>query len=112
MGRARVLGSQESGFSSLARSSAHNRKTIQFTSHALVKIQVLRDHGMKVSKETIENTIRAPDQHEWGYGERRVAQRAVDEDHVLRVVYEETEAEIIVITMYPGKRRRYEKNKI
>jgi hypothetical protein len=87
-------------------------KLVEFTPHALVKMQVLRDHGVEVTKELLEHTVRAPEFTEPGYGGRIIAQAAVDDSHVLRVVYEETGAGAVVVTMYPGRRIRYEKNEI
>lgn len=87
-------------------------KVVEFTSHALVKIQVLKDHGVEVSKELVEAVVRAPDYLESGYGERYVAQRGLDPHRVLRVVYEEIHDGALVVTLYPGRRSRYEKNEI
>ena len=39
-----------------------------------------------------------------------VAQRGITETHVLRVVYEESEDELVVVTFYPGRKDRYEGN--
>jgi len=45
-----------------------------------------------------------------GYKNRLIAQKGFDETHVLRVVYESVEKKFVVITVYPGRRSRYEKN--
>jgi len=45
-----------------------------------------------------------------GYKNRLIAQKGFDETHVLRVVYESVEEKFVVITVYPGRRSRYEKN--
>lgn len=68
------------------------------------------EHGKPLASvvNRIENCINAPDKVEQGYGERKIAQRVFDESHVLRVVYEERGDEILVITVYPGRRSRYE----
>jgi hypothetical protein len=39
-----------------------------------------------------------------------IAQKRLDENLVLRVVYREFNAFILVITLYPGRRSRYEKD--
>lgn len=39
---------------------------------------------------------------------RNIAQGPLSPDHLLNVVFAETEAEIIVVTFYPGRRTRYE----
>jgi len=83
---------------------------IRFTKHADFKIEVLKHHGFYVDYAFIEETVIAPDKVEAGYGQRKVAQKAYDEAHVLRVVYEEKGSEMLVVTVYPGRRSRYEKN--
>jgi hypothetical protein len=40
------------------------------------------------------------------------AQKNFDETHVLRVVYEKKPEKLLIITVYPGRRSRYEKDKI
>ena len=51
-----------------------------------------------------------PDNIEKGYKGRLIAQKELDEDHVLRVVYEKEADKIIIITLYPGRKKRYEKD--
>ncbi|RMG72269.1 MAG: DUF4258 domain-containing protein [Nitrospirae bacterium] len=85
---------------------------IKFTSHALLKIEILKKHGIDIPRGMIEDIIKNPDIIEHGYRNRKVAQEIISERHVLRVVYEKTMEGIIVITMYPGRRARYEKDKI
>ncbi len=34
---------------------------IEFSPHSLLKIEILRSHGMEVSKEIVENILRVPD---------------------------------------------------
>src|SRR4030095_11389221 len=46
--------------------------------------------------------------YEEGFRGRKVAQRRISEKHVLRVVYDEGQREIRVVTFYPGRRSRYE----
>lgn len=47
-----------------------------------------------------------------GYKERLIAQKGFDDMHVLRVIYESRPEKLYVVTLYPGRRSRYEKNKI
>jgi len=37
-----------------------------------------------------------------------IAQKVIDDEHVLRVVYEIEGDEIVIVTFYPGRRKRYE----
>jgi hypothetical protein len=54
--------------------------------------------------------ILPPDKIDVGYKERLIAQKGFDETRVLRVVYEELPDKKYVITVYPGRRSRYEKD--
>jgi hypothetical protein len=59
-------------------------RNVLFSSHAEMKFEILASHG------------------------RKVAQKAFDESHVLRVVFTEIPEGFRVITFYPGRRERYE----
>ena len=83
---------------------------IEFSLHSLLKIEILTSHGINVSKEIVENVIRNPDRIDKGYKERLVAQKGFDETRVLRVVYEALPEKLYVVTIYPGRRSRYEKD--
>ena len=85
---------------------------IRFSQHALLKFEILRAHGVDLDERIIEETLEHPTQMSAGYQGRLVAQGPLDEQRVLRVVYEETPEEIVVITFYPGRRERYEQDTI
>lgn len=85
-------------------------KKIKFTEHALIKRDILRLHGFLVETSTLEDIIESPEKVETGYKNRKIAQKRISPTHVLHVVYEELEGEIRVVTFYPGKRERYEKD--
>ena len=85
-------------------------KKIKFSNHGILKIQLLKDHGIQVHESFIREMIKSPGKVEKGYRGRLVAQKGLDERHVLRVVYEDKPAYIAIITMYPGRRERYEKD--
>ena len=40
---------------------------IEFNPHSLLKIEILKSHGINVSKEIVENVVRAPDRIDKGY---------------------------------------------
>ncbi len=82
-------------------------KEIVLTDHARLKLAVLARHGVHISEEAIRQTLLKPDRTDTGYSDRKVAQAAFNGAHVLRVVYEETEQALIVITLYPGRKDRY-----
>ncbi len=76
--------------------------------HAQLKIDLLSQRGITVFKEFIIEVIQSPDKQETEEGEKTTVQKRLDEKLVLRVVYREYEAFILVITLYPGRRSRYE----
>ena len=84
--------------------------TIEFSPHSLLKIEMLRSHGIDVQKEIVENIVRTPDRIDKGYKDRLIAQKGFNDTHVLRVVYESLPDKIYVISVYPGRRSRYEKD--
>jgi len=56
-----------------------------------------------IPEEWVLETLRAPEQTVPGHGDRRVAQRrwqVRDRTYLLRVVYEETATQLVVITAY------------
>ncbi|NET56968.1 MAG: DUF4258 domain-containing protein [Symploca sp. SIO2E6] len=85
-------------------------KEIRFSEHSQIKIEILASHGLTIKPEFIIETIRSPDKLESGEESKQIAQRQLDEKRVLRVVYREFKAFILIITLYPGRRSRYEKD--
>ena len=85
-------------------------KEIIFSKHALLKIEILRAHGIILEEKFLKNALKNPDRIDRGYKDRFIAQKKLDHDHVLRIVYEEQVDSLSVITLYPGRRERYEKD--
>ncbi|MGB3294464.1 MAG: hypothetical protein WBB01_15865 [Phormidesmis sp.] len=85
-------------------------KEIRMSQHAHSKLEVLESRGLAISLELVIGTVSSPDRLELGQEGRLIAQGPLDENLVLRVVYREFNALIVVITLYPGKRARYEKD--
>lgn len=85
-------------------------KKIRFSDHSLFKIEILKKHGVIIEKSFVKEVILSPDKTEEGYKGRIIAQKRLDKTHILRVVYESYPEEIAVITLYPVRRKRYEKD--
>jgi hypothetical protein len=81
---------------------------IIYSSHVIAKIEILKRHGIYIDKKLIDEIIIAPEKLEMGYKNRFIAQKKIDKTHVLRVVYEETNNIILIITIYPGRIQRYD----
>ena len=81
---------------------------IIFTQHAELKFRILEEHGFKITRGQIEDALYMPENIAEGGKGRLIAQRAISESHLIRVVYQEEEDIIRVITFYPARRGRYE----
>ena len=82
-------------------------KNLVYGEHAQAKFEILRRHGFELSRKQVNDTVRKPQKVEEGYKGRKVAQREITDTHVLRVVYEEEQREIRIVTFYPGRKDRY-----
>lgn len=85
-------------------------KEIRFSNHAQLKMEVLANHGVMIASSFVIETIRSPDKLEARDENKLIAQKRLDTNSVLRVVYREFSALIVIITIYPGRRSRYEKD--
>jgi len=81
---------------------------VLYTRHARDKFGILERHGFEVTLEQVEATVLQPEKTFPQAGGRRIAQKAITESHVLRVVYRMEGDTPVVITFYPGRRERYE----
>lgn len=85
-------------------------KKTRFSDHSLFKIEILKKHGVIIEKSFVKKVILSPDKTEEGYKGRIIAQKGLDRTYTLRVVYENYPNEIVIITLYPARRKRYEKD--
>ena len=81
---------------------------VRFTSHALDKLEEERDRGFNVSKGLVIEIVRRPYQVVSARVGRKFAQAPMDERHLLRVLFEEEEDGLVIITLYIGARKQYE----
>jgi hypothetical protein len=85
-------------------------KEVRFSEHSLIKLNLLSTHGIPITPEFILETIQFPDKIEISGDNKRIAQKRLDGNLVIRVVYREFSAFVLIITLYPGRRTRYEKD--
>jgi hypothetical protein len=83
-----------------------NKKPVNLSPHAKEKLKRLVKIG--VTEDKAVKTIRNPESLILGYFGRKIAQSRLTDELLLRVIYEETDNNILVITLYPAKRQRYE----
>lgn len=82
---------------------------IIFTKHASGKIKILKSHKFFILKKQTIDTLHQPERVDYSRLPLFIAQKQIDKDHVLRVVYKEEGKNIKVITFYPGRKKQYEK---
>ena len=83
----------------------NKKEKVEFTLHAEEKLKRLTEIG--VTKERVFKIIEKPEKIVSGYYGRKIAQGLLSKDLILRIVYEESEEGIMIVTIYPGERRRY-----
>lgn len=83
-------------------------KKIIFCSHAENKFKIFEKHGLRFTKTQIIGTIINAEEILMADHARKIAQKSFDSEYILRVIFEETNELITVITFYPAKRSRYE----
>lgn len=83
-------------------------KKIEFCGHAEIKFQILKKHGVHLTKSQIVEIVSTPDKIIDAEKSRRIAQKTMNSHHLIRVIFEETKDAIIVVTFYPARRSRYE----
>jgi hypothetical protein len=81
-------------------------RTINLSPHAKEKLKRLRQSG--VTEEKVVKTVHDPEKLSPGFFGRKIAQSSLSGELMLRVVYEEMDNSILVVTMYPAKKGRYE----
>ncbi len=83
-------------------------KEVRFSAHSPLKMEILKRHGISINPEFVIKVIQSPDKLDYEIYDKRVAQKRLNANLVLRVVYREFSTFVFVITLYPGRRSRYE----
>jgi len=79
-----------------------------FTEHAKNKFEILKRHKFLITRKQVLETVEKPELIDKSRLPLLIAQRKIDRDHVLRVVYKKEFGVIKIITFYPGRRKQYE----
>ncbi|KAF5417593.1 MAG: hypothetical protein C5S38_01425 [Candidatus Methanophagaceae archaeon] len=77
----------------------------EITLHLGEKLKRLEKVG--VTKKRVLKIIKKQEKAVEGYYGQKIAQGLLSKNLILRVVDEESDAEVMVATVYPGERRRY-----
>ncbi len=86
-------------------SSRQSRK-IRFTKHAREKFALLEKYGFPLDEAAVRGTILNPSHVDRRRGQV-LAIRPFDEEYAIRVVYRLINDNIVVVTFYPVKRKRF-----
>lgn len=78
-----------------------------FTKHALDKFELLERHRFLVSKDQVVDAVENPDLIDESRLPLLIAQKSIDPEHVLRVVYKYEDGMKVIITFYPGRKKQY-----
>lgn len=87
-------------------------KEVRFSKHSEEKLQILITHEFPITKQLVIDALRNPDKIEEKEDQKKIAQKSFNQKLVIRVVYQDFAAFILVITLYPGRKNRYEKNNL
>lgn len=82
---------------------------IHFTRHAQEKFSILKRHHYIVTKEQVAAALQNPEVIDDTRSPLLIAQKSIDDQHVLRVVYKHEGNLKIIITFYPGRKSQYAK---
>jgi hypothetical protein len=86
-------------------------KEIRWSEHAKLKLEILNQRSIKVSADLVTEIVRTPNAL-IDENDKKIAQSRITNEIVLRVVYRKFSAFILIITLYPGRRTRYEKDSL
>jgi len=81
---------------------------IVYTKHALNKFTILKERGVKVTKQRVDKAIIEPEDIDFESDRPKViVSKSLDKQYVIRVVYIKESDIIRVITFYPAEKGRY-----
>ena len=82
-------------------------RPVRFTPHALEKLDLVADQGFDVDTGVVTEYVRNPPRIYFGSNNLPIVHVPLDAEHILRVVFTDV-AELVVVTVYPCRRDRYE----
>ena len=81
---------------------------VKLSDHVYDKLEILKERGFPIIENQVIDCLTNPDTILDGYRGRKIAQKNIDEKHLLRVVFEMKGDCLRAITVYPARRERYE----
>ena len=85
---------------------------VRLTQHVRDKFQELAEQGFHLTARIVEDVVLHLDRVDPDDDDVLIAQKGFTAQHVLRVAYAERAGVIVCITVYPGRRSRYERSEV
>jgi len=82
---------------------------IYFTKHAKEKFYILQKHKFHINKEQVLSAVLKPDLLDCSRLPLFIAQKKLNQSHVLRVVFKKDNNNLKIIAFYPGRIKKYAK---
>ncbi|MGC8981521.1 MAG: DUF4258 domain-containing protein [Minisyncoccia bacterium] len=79
---------------------------IRYTKHAKEKFKILKEQGFIVKRNLVEEILKSPELIDYSQYPLFIAQKSIDENHILRVVFKKENDIIKVITFYPMRKKK------
>lgn len=81
---------------------------ITFTKHAKDKFPILSELGWKITPAQVKNAIKQPQWKGQSRFGQETAMSLLDEEHILRVIFNHENDKIVVVTFHVARRGKYE----
>ncbi|PIS39504.1 MAG: hypothetical protein COT33_01630 [Candidatus Nealsonbacteria bacterium CG08_land_8_20_14_0_20_38_20] len=78
---------------------------IFWTKHAQEKFEILEKQGFMIKRELVEKTLKLAELIDNSQFPLLVAQKSIDEKHILKVVFKKEGGIIKIITFYPMRKK-------
>ena len=85
---------------------------VRLTRHFRDTLLDLAEQGFTITDSIVEDVVLHPDRVDPDDEDVLIAQKGFIARHVLRIAYAERAGVIVCITIYPGRRSRYERSKV
>jgi len=79
---------------------------IVYTKHAKEKFRILKEQGFVIRRKLVEETLKFPETIDYSRAPLFIAQKTINERHLLRVVFKKEGDIIKIITFYPMRKKK------
>jgi len=82
---------------------------IGYTKHAKEKFKILKSQGFIIKRKLVEDAIKFPERVYDSQEPLLIAEKSIDETHILKVVFKKEGGIIKIITFYPTRKKKIKK---